>query len=155
MNEATRAGGHRTMKRRTADEIMKRGSFALTDTGPYVTMLREQTREQVKRGLVDRSSGTWGPDAIDFKTGEWKIDAEARAKVLLAIEWRVLHHHSCRIECIDGPPWGWTFNIRTMRQTFRIKWHMLGPWLGDFCRQVGMRYRVWRDRNIINPYEDS
>ena len=142
--------------KRTADEIMERGGFAPTDTGPYVTWLRNHTRQQVEHGgLVDRSPGTWGPDAIDFKTGEWKIDAEERAKALLAIEWRVQHGHSCRIECIDGPPWGWTFNTRTMRRSFRVKWHMIGPWLGDLRRTLGMRYRVWRDRDLINPYEDA
>ena len=140
--------------RRTADEIMERGGFLPTDTGPYVTTLREQTREQVKRGLVDRSPGTWGPDAIDFKTGEWKIDAEARAKVLLAIEWRMQHGHSCRIECIDGPPWGWTFNTRTMKRSFRINWRMIGPWLGDLRRRFEMQSRIWQDRGIVNPYED-
>lgn len=140
---------------RTTDEIMERGGFEPTDTGPYVTMLREQTHEQVKRGLIDRGPGTWGPDAQDFKTGEWKIDAEARAKALLAIEWSMQRGHSCYIECIDGPPWGWTTNIRTMQRSFRIKWHMIGPWLSDLRRQVGMYRRIWRDRHLINPYGDS
>ena len=131
--------------KRTANEIMERGGFAPTDTGPYVTALREQTRELVeKRGLTDRSPGTWGPAAID---------AETRAKALLAVEWRMQRGHSCRIECIDGPPWGWTFNTRTMRRSFRINWRMIGPWLGDLCRRLEMRRRIWRDRNIINPYE--
>jgi hypothetical protein len=141
--------------RRTADEIMERGGFLPTDTGRYVTILREQTRQQVERGMLDRSPGTWGPDARDFKTGEWKIDAEARAKVLLAIEWDMEHGHSCRIECIDGPPWGWTYNTRTMKRSFQIKWHMIWPWLGDLNRNLRMRYRIWRDRHIINPYEEN
>jgi hypothetical protein len=59
------------------------------------------------------------------------------------------------IECIDGPPWGWTTNIRTMQRSFRIKWHMIGPWLGDLRRQVGMYRRIWRDRHLINPYGDT
>lgn len=140
--------------RRTADEIMVRGGFLPSYTGPYVTMLREQTREQVKHGLVDRSPGTWGPDAIDFKTGMWKIDEETLAKALLAIEWRVAHRHSCYIKCIDGPPWGWTFDTRTMKRSFQIEWRMIGPWLGDFRRSLEMRYRIWQDRHLVNPYED-
>jgi hypothetical protein len=141
--------------RRTADEIMERGGFEPTDTGPYVTELREQTRELVAKGiLIDRSPGTWGPDAIDFKSGEWKIDSEARAKVLLAIEWRMQHRHAYYVECIDGPPWGWTCDTRTLKWSFRIKWHMIQPWLGDLRRLAGMRYRVWRDRYLVNPYDD-
>lgn len=140
--------------RRTADEIMVRGGFLPTDTGPYVTTLREQTRKQVERGLLDRSPGTWGPDAFDFNTNKWKIDAEARAKILLALEWRIEHGHSCYIECIDGPPWGWTLDTRTMQRSFRVKWHMIRPWLRDQRRLLEMHYRVWCDRHVVNPYED-
>jgi len=133
------------LMKRTADEIMELGGFAPTDTGPYVTALREQTRELIeKRGLVDRSPGTWGSGAID---------AETRAKALLALQWRMDHGHSCRIECIDGPPWGWTFDARTIRRSFRIEWRMFGPWFGDLRRRLEMRLRVWRDRHIVNPYE--
>ena len=139
---------------RTPDEIMKRGGFALTDTGPYVTELREQTRKQVERGMLDRSPGSWGPAAIDFKTGKWKIDAETRAKALLAIEWRMQHGHSCRVECIDGTPWHWSFDTRTMRWHYRIDLDRIGPWLGDLRRSLAMRYRIWRDRHLVNPYED-
>jgi hypothetical protein len=141
--------------RRTADEIMERGGFLPTDNGPYVTELREHTRRAVVLGLVDRSPGTWGPSARDFKTGAWKIDAETRAKTLLAIEWRVKRGHTCRIESFDGPPWYWPIDLRTWRRSFlHIEWRMIVPWLGDLCRRLGMRYRIWRDRNLVNPYED-
>jgi hypothetical protein len=139
--------------RRTADEIMVRGGFAPTDTGPYVTELREQTRKQVERGMLDRSPGSWGPAAIDFKTGKWKIDAEARAKALLSIEWNMEHGHSCRVECIDGTPWHWTFNMRTMQWRYRIEWDRISSWFGDLRRRFEMKYRIWRDRHIVNPYE--
>ena len=142
------------MQRRTADEIMERGGFAPTDTGPYVTALREQTRQQVECGLVDRSPGSWGPAAINFKTGEWRINAETRAKALLAIEWRMQHRHSCRVECIDGTPWHWSFDTRTMRWHYIIDLDRIRPWLGDLRRSLGMRYRIWRDRHLVNPYEN-
>lgn len=134
--------------KRSADEIMERGGFPPTETGPYVTALRKQTRELVeKHGLADRSPGTWGAGPID---------TESRAKALLASQWRMDHGHCCRIECIGGPPWGWTWvptTFASMERRYEIRWRMIGPWLGDLCRRVGMRYRVWRDRNLENPYE--
>lgn len=133
------------MTKRTTDEIMERGGFPPTETGPYVTALREQTRELVeKRGLCDRSPGTWGPGPST---------PETRAKALLASQWRMDHGHMCRIECIDGPPWGWTFDTHTMRRSFQIDWRLIPTWLGDLRRRFEMRYRVWRDRHLVNPYE--
>jgi hypothetical protein len=56
----------------SAEEIMERGGFIASETGPYVTALREETRKQVANGLLERSPGTWGPDAV-------KVGAEGRA----------------------------------------------------------------------------
>lgn len=133
------------MKGRTADEIMERGGFSANETGPFVTALREKTRMQVANGLLDRSPGTWGPEAA-------KVGAEGRAKALLASQWRIDMAHTCRIECID-PPIGWSFNTKTMWRSIRIRWRRLLPWFGDQGRRVGMRYRIWRDRHVVNPYE--
>lgn len=129
---------------RTAEETMARGGFA-DSTGPYVAELLENTRKQVADGLLDRSPGTWGPHAE-------AIGPEGRAKALLAVQWRIDRGHTCRVECID-PLFSRTFNTKTMRHGFRFRWRRIQSWVGDRLRVIRMRYRIWRDRNIANPYD--
>lgn len=133
------------MKARTAEEIMERGGFSNSDTGPFVTALREQTRKQVRNGLTDRSPGTWGPEGA-------KLDAEGRAKALLAVQWAIERGHTYRVECLESP-FRRVFDARTMKRRMVVHWDQIRPWLSDRWRELGMRYRIWKDRNVVNPYE--
>lgn len=118
--------------------------FSDTETGLFVTALRENVRKQVMNGLTNRSGGTWGPE------GE-KLDYEGKAKALLKIDWNLEHGHSNQIRCFDLVV-SWAFNIQTGRWFIRVRWRMIRLWVGDQFRRVGARYRVWRDRNLVNPY---
>lgn len=42
------------------DVIMLRMGFPRTETGPYVTELRNSIERQVSEGMRSRSGGTWG-----------------------------------------------------------------------------------------------
>lgn len=126
---------------KTADQIMTKMGFPAADETPCVAELRGVMRNKVDNGLVDHSYGTWAGDFTN----------EQRAKAMLAMEWSHERGHSCRIECID-PPIRRTFNTKTMRRGIRISWHMLLPWVGDKWRLAGTRYRIWRDRHLVNPY---
>jgi len=133
---------------------MKRMGFEETERGPFVSELRESVARQVARGLVSRSGGTWSPECFDEK-GRFKINAEDRAKELLAWDWEVEHMHSCLVECLE-PPFCRTFNVKTMRAGIRIRWRGLWPWLvTDRLRRLAMSYRVWRDRAVRNPYRTT
>lgn len=128
---------------RTPEQIMERMRFAVTDRGPYVTELRALIARQVAEGLTDRSAGSWAGDVFP--------DAEERAKALLSWEWATERGHCCRQEVID-PLIHWTFSTKTMRRGIRIHWRSIPAWVCDRLREAAMRWRVWRDRDLPNPY---
>lgn len=47
-----------------AARLMLRMGFPETEGGPYVTELRSHILGQVRRGMTDRSGGTWRDDDI-------------------------------------------------------------------------------------------
>jgi hypothetical protein len=117
-----------TRPRPSAEEIVRRMGFPDTEQGPYVQALRQQVRKQVAQGMVNRSGGSWGPE------GE-KLDCEGRARELLACDWEIEHEHCHRVEAMDG--------IR----------NRLRPWIGDRFRAAACKWRIWRDRRLVNPYK--
>jgi len=114
-----------------AEKIMLRMGFPETETGPYVTKLRENIRRQVAGGMRNRSGGSWAP-------GAEKLTAEQRAKELLALDWEIEHGHSYRVECLDGP--------HSLKDVL--------PWLGDLWRNAAMKVRMLKHRVLgqTNPY---
>lgn len=125
--------------------VMRRAGFADTDTGPFVTEVRASMARKQADGLVSMSPGTWAGGPF------WEIDPEVRARELLAMEWAMERGHFYRQECID-PPIYWQYNLRDRKRRLVVKWKRVPDWFGDRWRATGMRYRIWRDRNIVNPY---
>lgn len=108
--------------------LMLRMGFPVTEIGPYVTELRAHILDQVRRGMTNRSGGTWRDDDI------WSRH-EDRARELLGVDWAFEHGHTYRVEAIDG-----------------FRWRYLRAWLGDRVRYLAFRWRMFRDRNLTNPY---
>lgn len=130
------------------DLVMAEMGFTPFDTGPYVTELRGVMAEKVERGLRRASAGTF-PGVLS------SITAEERARAHLAMNWEIAQGMTYRVDCIDGKPWGWTFNAVTMKRRWRIKWQYILPWLGDRRREAGFLVRRWWRRKVlkqVNPY---
>jgi hypothetical protein len=127
---------------------MQKAGFRNSDSGPFVGELRELMARREADGLVSTSPGTWADGPF------WEIDPEVRARELLAVEWSMKHGHSYRVECLD-PPIHWQYNARTGRRRLVVGWTRIPIWVGDRWRELGMHYRVWRDRKLVNPYRDA
>lgn len=127
--------------------LMQKAGFRDSDTGPFATELRQSLEQKRAEGLVSMSPGTWAYGPF------WEIDAEVRAKAILAMEWGMKRGHTYRVECIDRPIY-WQYNARDRSRRLVVKWRSLPVWLGDRWREAGMHYRVWRDRKLVNPYAD-
>jgi hypothetical protein len=128
-------------------KLMQKAGFLETDTGPFATELRQSLERKQADGLVSMSPGTWAAGPF------WEIDAEVRARAILSMEWALSRGHTYRVECLD-PPIYWQYNARTNRRRLIIDWRKMPLWLGDRWRELGMHYRIWRDRKLINPYAD-
>lgn len=140
------------------DQMMARMGFSAEDRGPYVTLLRENVARQAGKGMIGRSAGSWAEEAYQrdengFIVG-YAISAEERARAMLEVDWHVEHGHSCERKLVDSGPFGWSFDTATMRWKLQVRPRLLLPWLGDRCRELGMRFRIWRDRlaGVKNPY---
>lgn len=127
------------------DNLMRKAGFGESAKGPFATELRESLARRAADGLVYQSPGTWADGEF------WQIDPETRARELLAIEWSMARGHSYRTECID-PPIYWQIDTRTMKRRLKIDWSRIPDWFGDRWRELGMHYRIWRDRRLVNPY---
>lgn len=126
-------------------DLMKNAGFTASATGPYAAELRERLARMETEGLKSISPGTWAGGPF------WEIDPEVRAQEILAMEWAMERGHAYRTECLDSVV-HWSYNTRTGKRRVRVNWSMIPAWLGDRWREAGMRYRVWRDRNLTNPY---
>jgi hypothetical protein len=130
-----------------ADQIMQRMGFppASASDGRYVTELRHSIARQASAGLVNRSGGTWATDAI------WS-DHEERARCLLEIDWAIERGHCCQTEVLDCYPINRRYNFKTGRSHYEFRPDRIMPWVRDQVRKVSYHYRIWRDRNLVNPY---
>lgn len=140
----------------TPEQLMLNIGFPPTETGPYVTELREHIARQMAYGMTNRSAGTFAEecyarDENRFITG-YNISPEERARAMLEMDWAMENGHSYRTECID-PPIGWRYNVKTMRRTLKVRWSRLLPWVGDRFREAAMRWRIRRGGQ--NPYRNS
>lgn len=133
---------------KTAEDIIRGMGFPDDATGPYVTALRQQVREQVAEGMVGHSGGTWADDSI------W-LDHEERARCLLEVHWDIKQGHSCRVELLDTAPIMLRLDIRTMRRHIEFRPRLIRPWIADQFRRAAMSLRIWRDRNRVNPYRSE
>jgi len=128
-----------------------RMSFPSTEMGPYVTELRAKIRKRVGEGMMDRS-GFWG--------GSWDTENhpdiwrqhEERARCILEMEWEIERAHFHSVNLVDTAPIMRHFNTRTMRRYWEFRPSLIRPWLEDRFSRLGSRWRVWRDRNVKNPY---
>ncbi len=156
------------------DLIMAEMGFTPFDTGPYVTELRGVVAEKVERGMIYTSAGTGltperpigsvreiiveGLIVPVTLVGRVRGSAELRAKERLAMNWEIEQGMTYRVDCIDGTPWGWSFNAVTMKRRWRVQWRQVLPWLGDRRREaVFLVKRWWRRRVLkqVNPYRDA
>lgn len=128
----------------TLERQMARMGYPASEQGPYVTELRKHIQKQLDEGMVMRSAGSWAPEAAS-------LSYEERAKATLAFDWAIGRRHGYRVEVFD-PLWGWKTNVQTMKRTYYIRWRKIPAWIGDRFRELGGKYRVWRDRNLQNPY---
>jgi hypothetical protein len=129
-------------------KLMHNAGFTDADVGPFASELRAALERKQADGLVSMSAGTWADGPF------WTIEAEVRAQAILGMEWAMERGHSYRVECLD-PPIEWQHNARTMKRSLRVSWHKMPAWLGDRWRELGMHYRVWRDRKLVNPYRST
>lgn len=126
-------------------ELMRGAGFRDADSGPFVTELRHAMERKQAAGLKYMSPGTWADGPF------WEVGAEQRAQALLAMEWSFERGHTYRVECLE-PPIRWQYDARTLRRSLHVDWRSIPSWLGDRWREAGMRYRMWRDRKLVNPY---
>jgi hypothetical protein len=131
-----------------ANRIVERMGFPASETGPYVSALRRHVEHQVDRGLVSRSAGWWSPEGR-------RLSLEDRAREILAFDWAA-ERYSYRTENIDGAPWGWRTDVRSMSRRFEVQWRRVPSWfIGDPLRRYRALLRRWWDREvrgIRNPY---
>lgn len=133
----------------TVDEILARAGIGPNDQGRYVAELRIKIAQDVANGTISRG-WSWGPKA-------YEMSADDRARYILSVDWHIDRGHSYRQEVLD-PIVDWSFkvditkDISEWKRFLRIRWHRMPAWLGDRYRQLGMHYRIWRDRGR-NPYE--
>lgn len=80
----------------TPEQIMLNMGFPDSETGPFVTELRNNIAEQVRRGLRNRSGGTWGEKG-------YALSHEERARCILEMDWEVANGHCARVDNIDHP----------------------------------------------------
>lgn len=132
------------MKPFTLEQQMARFGIPETEQGPFVAALREATQKKLDSGMVMQSAGM-------MADGFYSLPYEEQAKARLAFDWALERRHSYRTEVID-PMWGWRTDTRTMKRRPYVRWHRIPAWLGDRFREAAMKYRVWRDRTISNPY---
>lgn len=131
-----------------AQRIMAQLGYPETEHGPFVTELRKHIQNRVDcEGLVGMSPGTWSGEPTSY---------EERAKAQLAFDWEVANRHSHRVECIDGLPIRWRYDIANWpKRRLEVRWSKAPAWIGDVLRKHHCRLRVWWDRAILrkrNPY---
>lgn len=107
----------------------------------YVEELRQKNAER----SVTYTNVFWGPDA-------YKLSEEERARHLLAIMWQIERGHTATVKCIDGFPIQRYYSFTKNRWHWRANWGEFWPWIQDQFAKVGMKYRIWRDRKLVNPY---
>ena len=130
--------------------------FLPTDTGPYVTELREVIRRKMADGMTSMHV-SWGPGAFDI-TKSGGSGAERRARELLACEWEKTHGSYAdstwaRIENIDSLIQK-KHNLKTGKTSWRI--NRPGAWVRDRIRILAAALlRFWRRdiRRLKNPYK--
>lgn len=132
------------MKPYTIAQQMARFGIPDTETGPYVTELRGLVARKLREGMIYQSAGSCTEEF-------WKLPYEEQAKHRLAWDWALDRQHSYRVECMDRLIYRGT-NVLTGKRTFKIHWRSIPAWIGDRFRQLGCKYRVWRDRAVANPY---
>lgn len=139
----------------TVERIMNGMGFPPTASGPFVSALRKKTTDEVvMKGLRSRHTS--------FEPEAELLTYDERAKAILAWEWAMERGHSYKQKCF-APPVGWRFVInhtgrRHTEWRIYIRWNRLLPWFGDRIRQIGMKWRVFRDKRILklrNPYEQQ
>ncbi len=110
---------------------------------PHIDALRVQLQA---KGVTSMHV-SWAPGAA-------KLTADERARELLAIQWEIDQGHSTKRETFERP-WGWRWDLRTMKRSFRIDWRFVRPWLRDELRAALTRVRRrWnlKVRRLHNPY---
>jgi hypothetical protein len=127
--------------------MLKMG-FPPDATGPWVTELRAHIRDQVAAGMVNRSGGTWNTEE---NPDIWN-QHELRARCLLEVDWSIGLGHSHRVELLDTAPIMRSYDLRTMRRRIEFRPQLIWPWIADRLRSLACDYRIWRDRNVKNPY---
>lgn len=130
----------------TCDEIMHGMGFAPEDHGRYVDELRRHIQRQINGGLLYRSGGS-------VSDRYWTLSVEDRARIWLAFDWDA-ERYSSPISTIDGAPFGFRTDVRTMRKLFYIEWNRIAPWTQDRIRSLWPKLRKWIDLRlgITNPY---
>jgi hypothetical protein len=134
------------LKPLTLEQQMAHMGFPETETGPCVTALRAHIAKQLEAGMVMRSAGSWSEAGL-------ALSHEDRAREILAFDWAVERCHTYRVKCFDRPVWWqWDFSGPLPVMRFRVSWRSIPAWVGDRFREFGCRYRVWRDRKLVNPW---
>ena len=131
----------------TVEQQMARFGIPETEAGPYVTALRAMIVRKLAEGMIYMSAGSCTEAFYD-------LPYEGQAKERLAWDWELEHSHSHRVEAIDGVIWK-TYDLKTGKHSRRVLWDNLFPWIGDRFRELCCKWRVFRDRkilNISNPY---
>lgn len=136
------------------NQIMRAMGFPDTETGPYVTKLRESVARQVDRGLTRRSISwcvAWTPWSVGAET----LTHEQRAKHLLAFDWEIENNRHYNVSAID-PIIRRRWNVTTNKTWIEVRWADIPGWIGDRLRSLMLRLRVVFDRvrGKRNPYLD-